>query len=146
MKSISNRFFLSIYLFAFLAILTPQNSSSQSPENNKLDAFLLLVEATPDGNIKVTCKKGCGFIWISYEPRKNSPQGIDQRGMSPDISEMKTSEDSFATFYFTVTLKDEGLYLEGLEGTSWSELTINCPEGNCYQYIDQNGLVEKEDK
>ncbi len=146
MKNIINRFICIIFFSIFMIMTASHNGFSQSSNSDDLDPFLILIETTPRGWISLTCKDGCRFVRISYNPRKNRPQGIDNTGMCSDIREMNISNGEFANYFFTITVKDEELYLEGLEGTSWSELTINCPEGNCFQYIDQNGLVVKAEQ
>ena len=112
------------------------NISAQKKNTSELSKFLILVETTNNGVIKLTCKGGCAWKELTYNITTNdSIQAIDQFGMTTKNESQKSN------FIFTIQRTKRGLSFVGIKGTFWKKLSFDC-NGNCYQTIDQNGMAE----
>lgn len=126
----------SIVLIAILMIVTSFNLFAQKEKAPELSKFLILIETTDNGTIKLTCKNGCTWKELSFKIINNdSTQAIDQFGMTTK------NESDNSSFIFTIQHTRQGIKLEGIKGTSWTKLNFSC-NGNCHQAIDQNGMTE----
>ncbi|MTI30623.1 hypothetical protein [Xanthovirga aplysinae] len=141
MMKISQNSILKITLSIILIIGGKTLGFSQTAEKSKLSEFLILIETT-DNEIKLTSKKGCAWKELSFNLKPYNSQAVDQFGMTTKKREKPTNDENLADFLFTVKKTNEGLSLEGLDGTAWKDLSISCKKNNCQQYIDQNGMVE----
>ena len=127
---------LSIVLLAFLMIVSSCNLFAQKKKTPDFSKFIILIETTDNGTIKLTCKDGCAWKELSFNMMNNdSIQAIDQYGMTTK------NESDNSSFIFTIQHTKQGIKLEGIKGTSWTKLNFSC-NGNCYQAIDQNGMTE----
>ncbi len=111
-------------------------SESDKPEHTK---FMILVEKTIDG-VKLSCVKGCAFKVLIFRLEDNIPQAIDQFGMSSLKRDKPERDSNLANFLFIIKKAKEGFSLEGLEGTTWKELSFSCSE-TCHQIIKDTGLT-----
>lgn len=126
----------SITLFIILIIGASCNIFAQKKVTSEISKFLILVETTNDGGIKLTCKEGCAWKELSFNiPGTEKSQAIDQYGMT------SKEESRGSSFLFTIKKTKDGLNFEGLKGTAFKNLSFSCPKGNCHQAIDQNGMT-----
>ena len=116
---------------------------SQAKIEAPLSGFLILVETTENG-LKLTCQEGCAWGELSFSLNGYRRQAVDQYGMSSLKREEPEKNDRLSNFLFTVKKTKEGLNFEGKEGTAWSELSFKCPDKNCYQYIDKEGMGKRD--
>jgi|SRR5665647_173501 len=129
MKKITVRIALSV----FLMIGAYNSVFSQTETTPELTKFLILVETTADG-IKLTGQQGCIFKELTFTLKTGNSQAIDQFGMTSKEGSKGSS------FLFTIKKTKDGLSFEGLKGTAFKKLSFSCPESNCHQAIDQQGM------
>jgi len=125
-------------LFLILAVVICLGSSvnAQTEHDLKTSDFLLLIENTEMG-IKLTGVNGCAFKELAFSLEEGQTQEIDQYGMK-NANEEAVKDDNLASFRFTIRKTGNGLALEGIEGTAWTELSFSMTENG--QLIDQNGM------
>lgn len=116
---------------------------SQAKLETPLSGFLILVETTENG-LKLTCQEGCAWGELSFSLNAYRRQAVNQYGMTSLKKDQPEKNDGLSNFLFTVKKTKEGLNLEGKEGTAWSELSFKCPDNNCYQHIDQEGMATRD--
>ena len=111
------------------------NVNAQTTYESK---FLLLIENTENG-IKITSSKGCAFKELTFSLREGQTQEIDQYGMRK-ADEIRKVDNNLASFRMTIKKEKDVIYLEGIEGTVFSELSFLCLIGK-NQLINQNGML-----
>ncbi|HRK54272.1 MAG TPA: hypothetical protein PK185_10175 [Cyclobacteriaceae bacterium] len=105
--------------------------------------FLIFIQ-TIDNGLKLTCEEGCAWKDLTFSLIQNKFQAVDQYGMT-SINRAKPSKDKkLSNFLFSIQRTDNGIKLEGKEGTSWTMLNFTCKGDLCNQYIDQDGMIKKE--
>lgn len=129
--------------FAFIALGALFVLTSQKTAEPKISNFTILVE-TPENGIKLTCKEGCAFKELFFSSIPFKAQAVNQFGTTKVGDEVEFKDDKIADFLFVVEKSSSGLTFKGLRGTAWTELSFSCPDGNCSQWIDQNGTVVKD--
>ena len=129
-----------------LTIGTPTNLFSQSKAEKDITDFLIVIKVADD-EIKLSCKKGCAWKDLSFNIALSSKtQAIDQYGMTK-IPRTDVKEDpKLSNFLFTVKITEEGLCLNGKEGTAWKNLKLGCPGNDCTKTIDQHGTAEADEE
>lgn len=108
--------------------------------------FSILIETSGD-EIKLTCNDGCVWKQLHFTNSiESDPQAIDRNGLTtfPGILSKKDSLPS--GFLFTIRTTQDGVSLEGKEGTIWPSLTFNCDGGKCYRKIDGWGPSNLKEK
>ena len=111
--------------------------------NFDLSPFLILVETTEDG-VNLVCMEGCAFKELSFSLKNFVSQAIDQNGMCSADRKYAEKNAHSPQFLFTLIKTNEGIQLNGIEGTAWKELSFSCHGGMCHQFIDQNGMTDRE--
>lgn len=139
MKTSTINLFIRSTLLIVAFISATDDLFAQDEKTNKLAKFLILVETTNDG-IKLTAERGCAFKQLSFSFYKHENEAIGPCGMT-SLNEVQRCDS--AAFLFVVNKTKEGLIFEGVNGTAWKKLSFSCPDGKCYQYIDQNGMTNK---
>ena len=131
-------------LFLILVAVTCFGKSVNAQTESALEAskFLIVVENTKDG-IKLTSRKGCAFKELFFSLKVGQTQEIDQFGMrNPNDKVSEVKDDNLASFRFRITKMESdfplAVSLEGIEGTSWKELSFCIPKSS--QLIDENGM------
>lgn len=137
MKNLRQKVFFGIALLMILMTGAFSSAFSKSDKSEQAK-FIILVEKTKDG-IKLSGVQGCAFKELSFSLKENTPQAIDQFGMSSLKRDKPEKDSSLANFLFTIKKTMEGFSLEGLEGTTWKELSFSC-SGTCRQFIDETGV------
>jgi len=133
---------LSITLFALLILGTSSRIVAQEDVYIKLANFSILVETSGD-EIKLTCNDGCAWKQLSFSSSiKNDPQAVDQYGMTTLPRNLIKKESLHSDFLFTIKRTQEGVSLEGKEGTMWPSLTFDCAGGKCFRTIDEYGMTD----
>lgn len=102
--------------------------------------FLLLIE-NADNEIKITSSKGTAFTQLTFSLKDDQTQEIDQFGMRRQNDKIRKN-DNLASFRIRIKRTKETIYLEGIEGTNFTELSFSCPIGS-KQLIDQNGMLRE---
>ena len=136
---------LSITLYALLILGTSSGIVAQEDVYlKKLASFSILVETSGD-EIKLTCNDGCTWKHLSFSSSiKNDPQAVDQDGMTTLTRDPIKKDTLHGDFLFTIKKTQEGVSLEGKEGTAWTKLSFSCPENKCSQPIDEYGMVSNK--
>lgn len=129
----------AILFFSASSCSAVRQSKDEFPESK----FLILVETTDEG-IKLSCEKGCAWKDLSFTLKPFQPQDIDQYGMSSLGEQNTTTKKNLADFHFTIKKTSDGIRLEGMNGTTWENLSFNCASTGCHQYIDQSGMISKD--
>lgn len=139
MKNSGQKAFLGITLLMIFMTGSLSSVFSKSEETEKTK-FLILLEKTKDG-IKLSGVQGCAFKELSFSLKDYNSQAIDQFGMSSLKRDKPEKDNNLANFLFTIKKTKEGFSLEGIEGSTWKNLSFNC-SGTCRQFIDQNGMTD----
>ncbi len=105
--------------------------------------FLIFIQTTDNG-LKLTCEEGCAWKDLSFSLIENKFQAVDQNGMTSIDRVKPIIDEKLSNFLFSIQRTDNGINLEGKEGTSWTMLNFTCADNLCNQYIDQDGMTKKE--
>ena len=132
----------SIALLTSVIIGGSSISWAQTKVENQSSKFLILIETTKEG-LKLTAEEGCAWKELSFSLKQDKPQGIDQFGMT-SFDKIATQDNKLSSFLFVIRKTKDGVSLEGKNGTAWTNLTFNCPSGQCYQYVDFSGMTAKK--
>ncbi len=132
---------IGILLFAILLLGTSDRLFSQTVSD--LEEFLIRLEKTDKG-IRLTGREGCAFKGLDFTLRDSVRRSVDQYGKVTLVrfSTKGIPKEGLADFQISLMQTEEGLYLEGIRGTAWEELSLTYPEDANYHFIDQNGIVE----
>jgi hypothetical protein len=137
---------LIITLYALLILGSSSRLVAQEDVYLDVDRFSILVEISGD-EIKLTCNDGCAWKQLSFiSSIKSDPQAIDQYGMTPLPRKLIKKESLLSNFLFTIKRTQEGVSLEGKEGTAWTSLIFICLNNKRSQLIDEYGMVREEKK
>ncbi len=128
----------NLLILISLVLGTHSVSVAQSETETKLAPFLILVESTDNG-LKFTCPKGCGWTDLSFTLYEGESQGVNQEGMANMISNQLNQENGLADFHFEVKKDDKNIYLKGMKGTAWLNLSFMSGDGKFHQYFDEYG-------
>ncbi len=143
MKILSNlAIFRNASLFSF-TIGISYSAFSQVKTEIKLSKFLFSVETINDG-LKLTGIEGCAWKELAFTLKTGASQSVDQYGMTSLKRDEIKEDKSIADFLINIKRTKEGISLEGKEGTSWLNLSYNCVKESRLQYIDNNGMVQKD--
>ena len=137
---------LNITLCALLILGTSSRLVSQKDVYVKVAKFSILVENSGD-EIKLTCSEGC--VWkqlVFISSIMSVPQAIDQFGKTTFPRNYNSKESLQSNFLFTIHKTQEGVSLEGKEGTIWTSLTFDCAGDKCFRSIDGWGISEPKKK
>jgi hypothetical protein len=108
-------------------------------EKDEIKDFKIIIEKT-DAGLKMKSSEGSAWIDLAFSLNKYKPQAIDEYGMTAldDVRDRK--DKNLADFLFTVTIKDNTIALEGIDGTAWKTLEFNLDKNN-KQAINQFGTT-----
>jgi hypothetical protein len=126
------------FVLIFSGSLTTFAQTSETPRETP---FLIQVETTEDG-VKLTGVAGCAFINLAFTLRPGRAQAVNQYGMTTIDEHISPSSEKLANFLFTISRTRDGLSFEGIQGTAWKKLSFSCPDTECRQLIDQNGMTD----
>ncbi len=107
-------------------------------DNEKESSFILLFESTDNG-IKIEGVKGCEFTELNFTLGDGEITEIDMYGMLNNSHAERVSDDQ-SSFRIAIERREGVIYLKGLRGTNFLELSFSCPVGS-KQLIDQNGML-----
>ncbi|WP_262732225.1 M56 family metallopeptidase [Gaetbulibacter sp. NE] len=100
---------------------------------NKSSQFFITIEKN-ENSITLKCENGCKWSKLLLDTNTNRSYTFTDYG----FSESKTLEtDQFA---FTIEPNESGVFLNGLKGTAWLELSVSLYE-NQVRAIDQFGVT-----
>lgn len=136
---------LSLLLFILIVPTTASTLMAQEDVSVKLADFSIRVETSGD-EIKLTCSEGCAWKKLAFtSTMKGYLQAVDQYGMTTWPRDQLKKESLFSDFLFTIKRTEEGLSLEGKEGTMWSSLTLVC-NYECFRTFDEYGITDNVKK
>lgn len=127
---------ISILIFSSFCI------SAKTCKEKAESEFLILVETTKDG-IKLTSEKGCAWKELVVKVNSYVPRTIDQFGIVTSGSDSNIKDSTLSDFRFVIKKTNNGVVLDGISGTAWTNLSFSCESGNCAQYIDFSGMSSK---
>lgn len=136
------RFFSLLVLLAapllFYSMLSM--TLAQSDETPEVSDFTMVLE-TSDEAVHLKCKNGCAWKKLTFSAAVgDAPQGVDQYGMTPLPRKQSKEQSDLANFVVTIKRTEDGVSLEGVEGTAFKTLTFG-PVPDDGQAIDQNGMT-----
>ncbi len=127
---------------ALLILGTSFRLAAQEDVYIKVSKFFIIVETSGD-EIKLTCNDGCAWNQLSFSSSiESDPQGVDQYGMTTLPRNLIKKDLFLSNFLFTIKRTNEGVSLEGKEGTAWTTLNYGCPGGKCFKPIDGWGTSD----
>lgn len=138
LNTITKNEFISICIL-ILGFCT--SSLAQSEAEIKLVPFLINVESTENG-LKFTCPKGCAWTTLSFSLKTGEIQAVNQEGMTNEISNHVNEDNGLADFHFEVSKDDRNIYLKGLKGTAWLDLSFTSGSGKNSQYFNEFGTLD----
>lgn len=139
-KNLNFKRWLANLLMAVIILAASSELIAQEKKPNDLKRFKVVVEKTEHG-VKMQSVEGSAWIDLSFSINNDRPQAIDEYGMT-ELNEISSEKDSnLADFLFTITKKENGFSLMGIEGTVWTELSFSLAE-NGKQAIDQFGMTK----
>ena len=128
-------------LISVFVLTASSNILAQEKKATDLKDFKVVVEKTENGIKMQSIDEGSAWIELSFSITNNRPQAIDEYGMTK-LNKVSSSKDSnLADFLFTITKTENGITLNGIEGTAWSDLSFSLAE-NGKQAIDQFGMTK----
>lgn len=137
---------LSITFYALLILGTSARLAAQEDVYVKVAKFSILVETSGD-EIKLTCSDGCAWKQLSFNSSlKSDPQAVDQYGMTTLPGNVIKKDSLRSNFLFTIKRTQDGVSLEGKEGTMWPSLTFDCAGDKCFRPIDGWGMSDLKKK
>ena len=142
MKKVTFKTYMLTMLGLLVLIFSSFSISAKTNKEKAESEFLILVETTKDG-IKLTSEKGCAWKELIVKVSPYVPKTIDQFGMVPSGSDSKIKDSTLSDFRFIIKKTNNGVVLDGILGTAWTNLSFSCKSGNCAQYIDFSGMSIK---
>lgn len=142
MKKIIQSNFLYQFILVLVFVFVSSNGIAQVAGREEAKEFRILFEST-DKEIKLTCREGCSFEFLSFNLRPNQVQTIDLNGMVSMNPTVEVKDDHQSGFKFKLRRTEHGFELEGISGTNWKVLNFNCRNFSCTQSIDQNGMFSE---
>jgi len=141
MLSAKARFYSIVALLtALLFSGIPSMAVAQPDETPDVSEFTVILKTSADG-VQLTCKKGCAWKELKFSTVVgDGPQAVDQYGMTPLPRQRSTEQSDLSNFVMTIKRTQDGISLQGLEGTAWKTLTFG-PVPERGQAIDQNGMT-----
>lgn len=135
---------LTITLLALLILGTSSRVFAQEDVHVKVAKFSILVETVGD-EVKLSCSEGCAWKQLSFSTSvKGEPEAVDQFGMTTIPRNALKEDPNISNFLITIKRTNEGVTLEGKEGTIWPSLTFDCPDGKCMRPIDGWGMSDQK--
>lgn len=133
--------FLMPALIAVFSLVLGAESMAQGEDSTELQDFEITIEKT-DRGIQMQSSNGSAWLDLSFTLSPDTPQAIDEWGMT-GLDDMSADKDPrLADYLFTISYSTSGkISLTGLEGTAWKELSFTLPE-NGKQAINQFGMIE----
>jgi len=133
--------FMMSGLIAVLLLALSTESMAQSKDSTELKDFEITIEKT-DRCIQMQSAKGSAWLDLSFRLSPDTPQAVDEWGMT-GLDDLSADKDPrLADYLFTISYSTNGrISLTGLEGTAWKELSFTLPEDG-KQTIYQFGMME----
>jgi hypothetical protein len=128
---------LTNLLICSLALL----SCNSNKDTTALKPFSIEVIKTEEA-IKLKCTTGCAWTELNFTKNNYQPQLVNQFGMSDAKDELsKKTDDNLANFAFSISKTEEGIQLNGEQGTAWKELNFSL-KNYAPQVITQIGMAK----
>ena len=132
-------------IFLIIVLMWSSITTAQEISNTELKDFQIVIDQfNVDSNkINLICNEGCAWKTLSFSLSElNIIQKVDEYGMVNSDEESKKSDNNeLSEFLFTIRKTDNGVYLQGLEGTAWKDLSFNINK-NRSQAVDQYGMTD----
>ena len=142
MENLTQKRSFKVAYFLVLLMGVSNAAFSQTKVETAAPKFLILIETTDEG-LKLTSRDGCAWKELKFTLNQDKPQAIDQFGMTSLDNDKVTIDNDLPNFRFIIKKTKEGISLEGKKGTAWINLSFSCQNGQCNQYIDGNGMINK---
>jgi hypothetical protein len=123
-------------LIALIAVTSTSESIAQENKSEELKDFKIVIEKTSNG-IKMRSIKGSAWLDLKFS-NNETPQAIDEFGMTELSSTSSDKDSNLADFLFTITKSERGFVLKGIKGTAWTDSL----DENGKQAIDQFGMAD----
>lgn len=130
--------FSIFFMLLFFSILSNQIVAQEQPV--KFKEFEILIERNNDQLI-LTNINGCGWKELKFDISFNKAQAIDEYGLTKLNKNALKKDPNLADFLFTILKIENGIYLKGLEGTAWIELSFTLDKFG-KQIINHRGMVK----
>lgn len=128
-------------LIAVFSLVLGTESMAQGEDSTELKDFEITIEKT-DRGIQMQSSNGSAWLDLGFRLSPDTPQAIDEWGMTGLDNVSADKEPKLADYLFTISYSTNGkISLTGLEGTAWKELSFTLPE-NGKQAINQFGMIE----
>lgn len=138
----TNSTFIRSILTLIIGVVTLIGCSSSKDDqkvSDDLKSFKVILEKTDKG-IKMQSVEGSAWINLSFTLKNDQPQAVDEYGMANIEDNYSVKDSLLADYLFTVTKTEKEIILEGMKGTTWSNLSFTLAQ-NQQQAIDQNGMT-----
>ncbi len=126
-------------LIMVLLFLTTTSELIAQERKDELKDFKIIIEKTDQG-IKMKSTEGSAWSDLSFNLKNYQPQALDEYGMAELDNPSKNKDKNIADYLFKITKTKNGIELEGIVGTVWTELKFSLPK-NKKQAINQFGMT-----
>lgn len=131
---------LTTSLTAALLLALSTGIMAQEQTSPDLSDFKITIKNTPDG-IEMSSSEGSGWLDLSFTLANYQPQSIDEYGMTKLNEVCPIKDSNLADYLFTITKKNDGISLVGIEGTAWKDLSFTLPQYGV-RTINQYGMTK----
>ena len=138
MKSIK---ILISLLIIQLFIINGSTLLAQDTKPTDSKKFKIVLEKK-ENKIDMSCSEGCAWKELSFTLSNYEKQAIDEYGMTKAESASNNKDSKLADFLFTLNIVEQGLELNGIEGTNWTKLNFTIVE-NQKILINEYGMETK---
>ena len=129
-----------LYFFTLIVFVFGLNSCSQAKSQSEIKDFFFQIESV-DNQLKLTSKTGCGWAELNLHIAPDDKIYLDEYGAMYTLEDRDFETSNAAKFLIAMTITDDRIQLEGLEGTTWENLSFDCPDQNCFKAVTQKGLI-----
>lgn len=129
-----------LLVVAFFGSTTAMTAQEQATIT--LRPFKIVISQTADG-LQLYSSKGSAWVEVAFSLESDTPQAIDEYGMTTLATVATRKDHNLADFLFTITKTENGIVLKGIEGTAWTALEFTL-SNNQSQAIDQLGMTGLE--
>lgn len=109
----------------------------------KLKGFNIIITKS-NKEIFMTCTSGCAWETLSFKSKTQKPHWVDEYGVNNEYQtadKANKNDKNLVDFRFSIVNNDEGVVLNGLEGTFWTGLSFTLKEGQS-QSINHKGMIK----
>ena len=134
---------IQFLLFTVFIVGVGTHMFAQENQSTDLKDFEIIIEQA-DRVIKMKCVKGCAWNELSFGITYYDTKSVDEFGMTETNKNSSIIDENLANFLFNLKITINGIKLEGVEGTAWTDLSFPLSKKD-KQKINQFGMSLTKD-